>query len=292
MWHFISEEISTHLKKEFICDDIRQINNGDSHSAYKITDGRQRYFVKVNTAEHLANFVAESEGLQHLQKTQLFKVPHVICLGTTEDKSYLVLEFLTLSQDLNNNWLEFGQLLAQLHQTQIQQQYGWQADNYIGLSPQHNQWNTNWSQFFAEQRIGTMLQRLQQKGHHLGSLEIIVKKIGSLLADHKPVPSLLHGDLWKGNTGFNKNKPVIFDPACYFGDRETDIAMTELFGPFPDDFYQGYQEIWPLSNDYQFRKPIYQLYHTLNHALTFEGHYLESAKSILQDIMAYPHPIK
>lgn len=284
MWHFISDEISTSINKEFICDDIRQINNGDSHTAFKITDGQQRYFVKVNSKNHLLNFHAETEGLQHLQKTQCFKIPKVVCSGIVGENAFLVLEFLTLSHETDANWFEFGQRLAQLHQSHTQQKYGWQEDNFIGLSPQYNKWQSNWGQFFAEQRIGAMLQLLAEKGQVLGVIDKIVLATSQLLSGHHPTSSMLHGDLWMGNTGFNKGTPVIFDPAFYYGDRETDIAMSELFNRFPDDFYRSYNQAWPLSDDYQYRKPIYQLYHTLNHALTFGGHYLQSAKSMLKNM--------
>jgi fructosamine-3-kinase len=189
-----------------------------------------------------------------------------------------------MSQGNEQSWFHFGQTLAELHKTQTQQMYGWQEDNFIGLTPQSNLWQKKWSCFFAEQRIGFMLQLLSEKGLVLANIDTVVESIKSLLTGHNPKPSMLHGDLWQGNTGFNKNQPVLFDPAFYFGDRETDLAMTELFGRFPVQFYQGYADIWPLEVDYEYRKPIYQLYHVLNHALLFGGHYIESAKITLKNL--------
>jgi fructosamine-3-kinase len=129
-----------------------------------------------------------------------------------------------------------------------------------------------------------MLQLLLEHGYNLANIDKVVASVKQLLAGHTPESCMLHGDLWKGNVGFYKSQPVIFDPAFHFGDRETDLAMTELFGRFPDTFYQGYNDIWPLEDNYQYRKPIYQLYHTLNHALLFEGYYLDSAKLILKNL--------
>jgi fructosamine-3-kinase len=284
MWHFISERISECIQQDFICDDIREVKAGDSHKAYKISDGKQHFFVKINEKIHLTNFEVEVDGLEHLSNTQLFKVPNFICTGLVSNHSFLVLEYINMSQGNEQSWFHFGQTLAELHKTQTQQMYGWQEDNFIGLTPQSNLWQKKWSCFFAEQRIGFMLQLLSEKGLVLANIDTVVESIKSLLTGHNPKPSMLHGDLWQGNTGFHKNQPVLFDPAFYFGDRETDLAMTELFGRFPVQFYQGYADIWPLEVDYEYRKPIYQLYHVLNHALLFGGHYIESAKITLKNL--------
>ncbi|MDP5031025.1 MAG: fructosamine kinase family protein [Paraglaciecola sp.] len=284
MWHFISEEISKSINKDFICDDIREISSGHSHKAFKITDGRSRYFVKTNQKSYLPHFESEIDGLTHLSKAQLFRLPKIICSGVVADKAFLVLEFLTLSEGTTEDWFQFGQLLAQQHQTQTQNMYGWQEDNYIGLSPQPNKWNKKWCQFFAEQRIGFMLQLLAEKGKNLANIDKIVAAVFKLLAGHVPVASMLHGDFWSGNSGFHKGLPTLFDPALYYGDRETDIAMSELFARLPTAFYEGYQATWPLDPGYEYRKPVYQLYHVLNHALIFGEHYIQSAQAILKNM--------
>ena len=284
MWHFISEQISKCIQQDFICDDIREVKAGDSHKAYKISDGKQRFFVKTNEKIQLSNFDAEREGLEHLNNTQLFKVPRVICSGLVSSHSFLVLEHVNLTAGNDTTWFHFGQALAKLHSNHTQQMYGWQEDNFIGLTPQSNLWQKKWNCFYAEQRIGFMLQLLSEKGHELANIDSVVESVNHLLSGHNPKSSMLHGDLWQGNTGFHLNHPVVYDPAFYFGDRETDLAMTELFGRFPESFYQGYEDIWPLENDYQYRKPIYQLYHVLNHALLFGGHYIESAKITLKNL--------
>lgn len=284
MWHFISEQISESIQQDFICDDIREVKAGDSHKSYKISDGKQRFFVKTNEKHQLSNFEAEREGLDHISHTQLFKVPKVICSGLVSSHSYLVLEYITITQGDDSSWFHFGEALAKMHTEHTQQMYGWQEDNFIGLTPQPNLWQKKWNCFFAEQRIGFMLQLLSEKGIDLANIESVVESVKNLLLGHKPQSSMLHGDLWQGNTGFHSNQPVIYDPAFYFGDRETDLAMTELFGRFPENFYTGYSSIWPLDEGYHYRKPIYQLYHVLNHALLFGGQYIDSAKIILKNL--------
>ncbi|MFT5676989.1 MAG: fructosamine-3-kinase [Paraglaciecola sp.] len=286
MWHFISDQISQQIGNDFICDDIREVPDGDSHKAFKISDGKRRFFVKINDKDQLTNFEAESTGLDHLQKAEIFRVPKVICLGTVSNHSFLVLEHINMQPGSKQAWFEFGQKLAQLHKLQTQQMYGWQEDNFIGLTPQPNQWQKKWGCFFAEQRIGFMLQLLSEQGHELADIDHVVDLVKQLLTGHNPTPSMLHGDLWQGNTGFNNDQAVLFDPAFYFGDREAELAMTELFSRFPGDFYHGYEDVWPVDLDYQYRKPVYQLYHILNHALLFGGQYLHSAKSNLNNLAA------
>jgi len=85
--------------------------------------------------------------------------------------------------------------------------------------------------------------------------------------------------------GFLKAEPTVFNPACYYGDREVDIAMSELFAPLPKDFYSAYNQHYPLSQDYEKRKLIYQLYPILNHANIFAGHYLTEAKQHIEKLV-------
>lgn len=286
MWHFISEQIGQAINQDFICDDIREAKQGDTHQAFKISDGKRRFFVKVNKKRQLLNFESEVEGLQHLKDTQLFRVPKVITIGTVSDHSFLVLEHISMTQGDEDSWFQFGANLATMHKEQTQEMYGWQEDNYIGQSPQPNKWHKKWGVFFAEQRIGFMLQLLAEKGHKLVNIDRTVESVKTLLNGHQPSASMLHGDLWAGNTGFHNQQAVMFDPAFYYGDREADLAMTELFNKFPAAFYQGYDSIWPVEQDYQYRKSIYQLYHLLNHALLFGGHYIQSAESTLKNLDA------
>ncbi len=284
MWHFVSDQISAQLNQDFICDDIRQVKGGDTHLSFKVSDGRSRFFVKVNDAEKLPQLEAEADGLTHLLAANVIRVPKVICTGTVSGKAFLVLEHLRLQSDSQQNWRLLGEKLAELHQHNGQEMYGWQSDNYIGPTPQLNPWHKKWNLFFAEQRIGFLLTLLAEKRILVTPIDDIVTAVANLLAGHQPHPSTLHGDLWSGNVSFSGGMPVFFDPAFYIGDRETDLAMTELFSPFPKDFYLGYQDTWALPPEYEYRKPVYQLYHVLNHALLFGGHYIESANAILKNL--------
>jgi len=165
-------------------------------------------------------------------------------------------------------------------------QYGWYQDNIIGSTPQSNQQHSDWLSFWREERLLPQFKMLYDKGYknQLQPLsEQLLNKLDDFLAHHNPPASLLHGDLWSGNYAFDQHgRPVIFDPALYYGDREADLAMTELFGGFSPDFYQAYNDAWPLESDYKQRKTLYNLYHILNHANLFGTSYLNQAIGMMQ----------
>lgn len=286
MWHFISDNISNNIHQDFICDDIREVQGGDSHSAFKISDGRRRFFVKVDDQSAIENFTAEAQSLALLTSTSNVKIPKVICTGIANNHSYIVLEHLNLGEGESHDWFEMGKQLATLHQ-RTEQHYGCEFDNFIGKTQQKNPWTDDWARFYSDFRIGQLLLLMAQKGVRFVDIDKACEQVYELLKGYQPKASLLHGDLWRGNVAFFKHAPVMFDPASYYGDRETDIAMTELFGVFPAAFYRGYESVWPLPDEYHQRKSLYQLYHILNHALMFGGQYLDSAKQLLKTIQKH-----
>lgn len=288
MWQYIEQTISNDTGRAFNIDEKHTVSGGDINLCYQLIDNRrhQKYFVKINDKTQLANFEAEAYSLNHIAKEESLSCPDVVTLGTTLDKSFLVLEYLPLITGTSSHWFTLGEQLAYLHKTSVHGQFGWPHENFIGLNIQQNAWSSNWRTFFTEQRIGWQLQLLHEKSINLGDITHICEHCHQLLLHHNATPSLVHGDLWRGNIGFTKAGPIVFDPASYYADREVDIAMTELFGRFPIEFYQGYQSIEPLSDGYEQRKLVYNFYHILNHANAFAGIYLEQAKATLSRIMA------
>jgi len=188
----------------------------------------------------------------------------------------LTLETLTLEHlDLGArpDWPAMGRMLASLHR-HTSDRFGWDKDNWIGLSPQQNGWYEDWASFFLEKR-------LKPQAARCGLLDSL-PDVRKILEGHCPQASLLHGDLWSGNAGFTKGGPVIFDAAVYYGDRECDLAMTELFGGFPDEFHSAYRKELPVDAGYEKRKHLYNLYHLLNHLNIFGGGYLGQVNATLR----------
>ncbi|PCE67173.1 fructosamine kinase family protein [Salinivibrio sp. YCSC6] len=285
MWHALSVHLSDQLNIDFEITEKTPVSGGDIHDAYCVSDDKaQRFFVKINERECLPVFEAEAEALRQLAISEQIQVPQVHYVGPVKDQAALVLSYLPIKPLDDTQAYLLGQHLARHHRWGEQVEYGFDDDNYIGMTEQRNCWHRKWCQFFAEQRIGWQLQLAAEKGLHFGDIEAIIQGVKLALAGHTPKPSLLHGDLWHGNAGLSVNGPVVFDPASYWGDRETDIALTELFGGFPESFYNGYHAEWPLDEGYQQRKDIYNLYHVLNHVNLFGGPYLTKTEQLLDKL--------
>ncbi len=285
----ICNNISAATGKTFVCKHQQASGGGCINSTYTISDGHDIYFLKLNDAQLNEMFNAEAEGLNEIHHSHSIRVPEVICTGISGRQSYLVLEHLVFAHGESYSHQQLGLDLAQMHQ-HCRDQFGWRRDNTIGSTAQFNQQDSNWIEFWRQQRLGAQLQLAASNGYG-GQLqkrgEQLLCDLRYFFAGYSPQASLLHGDLWSGNYAFDTNgQPLIFDPAVYFGDREADIAMTELFGGFNSHFYQAYQEALPLDEGYQTRKTLYNLYHVLNHLNLFGGGYLNQAETMLEQLLA------
>ncbi|NET72391.1 MAG: fructosamine kinase family protein [Sphaerospermopsis sp. SIO1G2] len=286
MWQEIDQKITQVTGQKFQTSQNRSVGGGCINQAYQISDGTTTYFVKLNQASQGEMFAAEMLGLQQMYETHTIRVPKPICWGTTNNSSYIVLEYLKLNSSGNKSWQQMGRNLAAMHKTISTQGFGWNMNNTIGSTPQINTWESDWIEFYGKHRLGYQFKLARRKGGHFPLENKLIDAIPKLLANHPVQPALVHGDLWGGNAGFTVDgEPVIFDPATYYGDREVDIAMTELFGGFPNAFYQGYQEVFPLEPGYETRKILYNLYHIVNHFNLFGGGYVSQANGMIERIL-------
>ena len=272
------------------------LSGGDINDSFKLTDkNNENWFVKINKPSRLFMFEAESEGLQALSTSNSFRIPKSICYGRNDQYSYLVLEYLDLSSQISQK--PTGQALAKMHLFQppnhnnnASELFGWKLNNTIGSTPQSNQQHKNWLNFWKQERLLPQLNLAKDKGYSSADYENglkLIENLGAFFTTYSPSPSLLHGDLWSGNCASDtQGKPIIFDPAVYWGDRETDIAMTELFGGFSQDFYDAYNANYPLDQGYKTRKQLYNLYHILNHFNLFGGSYAAQAASMTKRLLA------
>ncbi|MDD5247354.1 MAG: fructosamine kinase family protein [Rhodocyclaceae bacterium] len=248
----------------------------------------ERHFVKSGAAADYARFVAEVDGLAALRATQAVRVPAVIDCGRDERSAWLVLERLDLRPLDRASGAALGRALAQLHHT-CGPHFGWPHDNFIGAAAQENAPADSWPLFFARRRLLPQLKRARQNGMErvlVEQGERIAEQTAAFFVGGHPQASLLHGDLWSGNAAqLADGTPTIFDPAVYYGDREADIAMAELFGGFPESFYAAYREAWPLSENFETRKTLYNLYHVLNHFNLFGAGYLNQARRMIERLL-------
>ena len=271
----LSKQIADSMQSDFSVQSIEPVYGGDINQAYSISGQKQKFFVKLNSSSRFDMFEAEAKGLKQIEDSHTIKVPNFISCGVFENHSFLILEWLNISK--SGDMADVAVSLAKMHKT-TSKNFGFASDNFIGSTPQINQWKSNWIDFFAENRLKPQLQWLKEKGvagRIQNSINELTSQLDRFFIDYNPEPSLIHGDLWQGNYGFNLDGiPVIYDPACYYGDFEADLAMMELFGNPGELFFSEYNKHNPNDEGYAVRKNIYNLYHLLNHANLFGSSYL------------------
>ena len=313
MWTEIATHISKVTDEPFEIKNRRSVGGGCINQGYAVSGDTSTYFVKLNHATQVEMFEAEALGLQQMLGTQTIRVPKPLCVGTAGDSAYIVMEWLEFGGSGNTQaWEQMGRQLAAMHRAtppQSQEQlkvdklqvessnlqpsnlqpatsFGWDRNNTIGSTPQINTWASDWAEFFTEHRLGYQFRLARRRGGHFPQQNRLLA-IAPKLLDHQPQPSLVHGDLWGGNAAITKSgEPVILDPATYIGDREVDIAMTELFGGFSAAFYRGYNAVWALEEGYKRRKTLYNLYHILNHFNLFGGGYDSQANRMIEQVLS------
>ena len=291
--HAIAESISEAIGDRFTATNTERVGGGCIHEAWKLSGqasgGARDVFVKVNALAAKPMFEAERDGLVAIAAAGALRVPRAILCDDDGERAWLAMEWLELVPLGAASGAALGEALARQHRV-AQNRFGWSRDNFIGATPQRNGFGDHWLDFWRERRLVAQLQlaahnRLPSKMIDRG--ERLAADCEALFRGHAPQASLLHGDLWGGNaSSLPDGTPVVFDPAVYCGDREADIAMTELFGGFPADFHSAYRGAWPLADGYATRRDFYNLYHVLNHANLFAGSHVGQAAQLVDRLLA------
>jgi protein-ribulosamine 3-kinase len=265
--------------------ETRSIGGGCINEACSLKTTAGRYFIKYNSAAAFpAMFEKEATGLNLLARTHTLTVPEVVGYGETREYAFLLLGYIESGLASRNFWNEFGTKLADLHQN-TSEFYGLDYDNYIGSLVQRNARHSNFIDFFILRRLEPQLQEARNKGAFshgdTRSFESLFNSLHNLLPAEKP--ALIHGDLWGGNFMISSmGSACLVDPAVYYGHRESDIAMTQLFGGFQPDFYLAYNQAWPMEKGWQKRMEIYNLYPLLVHVNLFGGSYAGQVQRIIR----------
>ena len=275
-----------------------RLSGGDINKAYALTlNTGDKIFMKANAKSNAAFFTAEAAGLTAIASTKGISTPKILCTGTDDGEdvgySFLLLEYIKSSGKIKTYWETFAQELAAMHKADVATvvstgsttPYGFSQDNFIGARPQQNTPAGSWVSFFREQRLAPQF-KAADSYFTPADREKITKLLDNLdrFLIEPEQPSLLHGDLWSGNVMCGSDgKAMLIDPACYVGHREADLAMTELFGGFPQSFYDAYKEAFPLQPGYEERRDLYNLYQLLNHLNLFGPTYLEPVLAITSE---------
>ena len=286
-WQIVSKLLADITGDKIGTLEACKVGGGDINCAYRLSDGKHRFFAKTNTRERLPMFEAELYGLNEILRSDSIRVPEPIGCGVAGEEAFIVMEYIELSGRANES--EFAHKLAAMHRC-THDQFGLTVDNTIGSNPQPNPYENDWVKFWQRNRLGFQLSLAKKNGCGDELFETgmrLNQRIGEFFLSYTPVPSLLHGDLWSGNQGVDSNgEAVIYDPACYYGDHEADLAMMELFGHPGESFFSVYREVFPIDDGYPVRRELYNLYHILNHALLFGGGYEAQARHMIDRLLS------
>ncbi len=267
---------------------IKKVLGGDSHESWQIEFKNAKFFLKRNARE--GRFLEfEKSCLNNLQKYLNYEnliVPKIISYLEVNNVELLLLEWIDMK---NSDQEKLGRGLGEMHiesNKSNQPSFGYPIHGFIGTTNQIKGWEKDWIKCFINLRIDPQLEILEKDFLEIDIKNKIKSKIESILLDHEPMKSLVHGDLWSGNIGVTlMNKGVIFDPASWWADCEVDIAMTRLFGNFQNEFYENYHKIIPIKKGFEKRTIIYNFYHILNHANMFGGSYCHQVQSYIRNIL-------
>ncbi|KAA9301948.1 MULTISPECIES: fructosamine kinase family protein [Aerococcus] len=281
----LSEEQIAQLPLEEV-QSLTPVTGGDVNQAYRVQSKAQDYFLLVQPGRGADFYASEIAGLEAMAEAGI-RVPQVIAHGELGPDAYLLLEFI---QEGQGQQAALGRMLAKLHRSQSEsQQFGFDLAYQGGDISFDNSWTDNWADFFIKQRLLPLGQAIDQEGlwqtADQATYRTLLDRIAETLENHDSVPSLLHGDLWAGNYMFDQEgQPLLFDPACFYGDREFDLGVSLVFGGFGPDFYQAYQEAYPLAPGAKGRLEFYKLYFQALHLYKFGSIYLQSVRQTMARI--------
>jgi protein-ribulosamine 3-kinase len=291
-WAAVAGELTRLTGLELSAEPEKRVAGGSINRCYRWPTGSGPIFVKLAEGSASSMLQAEAAGLDELASAQAVRVPRVLACGSAGSSAFLALEWLEAGPASAESEERLGLRLAAQHAVTARE-HGWRHDNTIGSTPQANGPMASWSEFFRERRLRPQLELAVANGFApllAAPGEHLLEGVGALLAAHRPQASLLHGDLWGGNwLATSDGDPAIFDPAVYYGDRETDLAMTQLFGGFGPRFYRAYAAAAPLPPGAGVRLDLYNLYHVLNHANLFGESYARRARAMIERLLAELH---
>ena len=276
---------------------FQTLGGGCIANAGRLETSSGTYFMKWSDGEAQKTFAPEADGLQALRAAgSTLVIPEVAAVsGRGELPGFLVLDWIEDGPRGADYWQGLGEGLAEMHRhtsrggradSDAAKPYGFDDDNFIGRLPQKNGWHDRWPDFFRVERLAPQVEMARSSGRWRSGWDDPLDQLSSTLGDilpASPEASVLHGDLWSGNIlATAEGRPAIIDPAVYYGHREADLAMTELFGGFQQGFYDAYDDAWPIDNGYDERREIYNLYHLINHLNHFGSSYAGRVEAILR----------
>jgi protein-ribulosamine 3-kinase len=288
-----AEQIARAVAKWGTFEQCDPVSGGCISSSFRVVirdsdECRQRLFVKTNRKEFHQNFCCELDGLQRLSDTGAIGTPKPLTVGVLDQFAFVVMQWIEVGR--KNDFEAFGRQLAQLHHQTASKRIGLEQNNFLGATPQDNTPRESWVRFVQDQRIGFQLRRAVDchliDPSNAKTIEAVIDSLPKILTGRDETTSLLHGDLWSGNYLFDsQGQPVLIDPAVHYGCREAEFGMLLLYGGCPPNFYDAYNDQWPMPSGWRDRCQVYVLYHLLNHLNLFGQAYLADCGRVARAIL-------
>jgi len=261
------------------------IGGGSINETFRLSTNIGDFFLKYNSADRFPGmFSCEAHGLGILKNNGTLATPSVIGFEDAGNFSFLLMHLINPGPKVPDFWEDFAFGLASMHRNS-NEFFGLDHDNYMGSLQQSNRQHSDWYSFFIEERLEKQVKSGRDSGAIQNSVVNHFEKLYSLMPEIVPPepPALLHGDLWSGNfmTGPD-GKACLIDTAVHYGHRESDIAMTQLFGGFSNVFYEAYNRSFPLSKGWEKRVDVLNLYPLLIHVNLFGGGYISQVRRIVE----------
>ncbi|OUS31901.1 hypothetical protein A9Q99_02065 [Gammaproteobacteria bacterium 45_16_T64] len=285
----IIQHIASELGSDYFRSRLRRSGEGGISETWELYGvNTPSLFIKIGRQGFEQMYASECVCLEELQRAKKFRVPKPMLCGVIEGQcAFLAMEFIQLTSLRRSSEVALGEALAEMHSIESDR-FGFAEDNYIGRSMQPNGWSLNWWSFFAENRLQHQLSMAINSGLRsdlVEPIQLVIQKAPVYFVTHKPKPTLLHGDLWSGNVSADsQGRPVIYDPAVYYGDAETDVAMSQMFGALGQAVYDAYYANIDAQDGIALRRPVYDLYHWLNHFNLFGISYLGQVERVIKQL--------
>ncbi|KAI8361718.1 Fructosamine/Ketosamine-3-kinase [Blakeslea trispora] len=295
--------ISSELKRLKLCTDvcsIKSLGGGSISQAACYSTDKGDYFVKTNADKKASDwFAAESLALERMDAIVPGLVPRPIYTAK-QGPAFIVTDYLLMDNHRSSEKAQckLGQALAQLH-SQPHTQFGFDVTSWCGTTQLDNTWSSDWYSFYKTQRLMPLLESVKGHDSDLDRLgEALCRRLDHWLGpdDLGPVSaSLLHGDLWSGNWAVLKEsgRPVLFDPASYYGHYEVEHGIMRMFGGFTEACFEAYDDALAEQQNVTISSPekrqerwtIYEAYHHLNHFAMFGGSYASGFIDLIDPLL-------
>jgi fructosamine-3-kinase len=192
----------------------------------------------------LGEFESQKALWQHIPDNVVVPIAHGT-FRSDDSKSFFLASFHHLQEGKIPDAPELADLLKTLHTSAASPtgKFGFHVTTFNGYVPLVNDWCDTWEEWFSRQLRFDIEYEQSGRGADADFMAVVdeffAKVIPRLLrpletGGRSIQPTLIHGDLWHGNTGIindSTNKVVLFDSCCCYAHHE---STSFILGPLTE----------------------------------------------------------